>query len=91
MTSQCAQPTVRNLFIRVCATNSTIICLKRGKKGRQRSGAGWPIRIVLTIFHAPPMKEYQHTRLSSTPIVPNVIVRAFIRGLSCRGRTARLV
>lgn len=56
--------------MRVCAMNSTHICLKRGKKGRHRSGADWPIRTTLTIFNAPVMKENQHTRLSSTPMVP---------------------
>ncbi len=86
MTSQWAQPTLRNLFMRVCAMNSMIICLKRGKNGRHRSGADWPMRTVLNILSAPERKMYQHTKLSRAPIVPNVIVRAFMSRPFVSGR-----
>ncbi|GAB2636739.1 hypothetical protein GCM10027068_15430 [Prescottella soli] len=52
--------------------------MKRGKNGRQRSGADCPICTVFAIRQAPLRNEAQQTRLSSAPTVPNVIVRAFM-------------
>ncbi|SIM92593.1 Uncharacterised protein [Mycobacteroides abscessus subsp. bolletii] len=85
MTSQCAQPTVRNLFILVWATTSTTSCLRRGRKGRKRVRSGWPERITRTIFTTPPKNDPHATRLKMTPMIPSVIV-AVLTVLTSRSR-----
>ncbi len=77
MTSQWAQPTVRNFTMRVCAMNSLSIVNSRGKKGWKRPGAGWPCAIVRAIRVTPRPKLAQQTRLIAIPMRPKVIVVAF--------------
>lgn len=76
MTSQCAQPTVRNLFIRVWARNSLSIVHSRGKNGKKRPGAGCPWATVRAIRLTPRPKFAQQTRLINAPMSPKVIVVA---------------
>lgn len=77
ITSQCAQPTVRNFTMRVWAMNSLIIVPRRGPIGQKRElSTFWPSLMVRNIRTTPPRNKYQQKRLITAAVVPMAIVVA---------------
>ncbi len=72
MTSQCAQPTLRTLFIRVCTANSLTRVFMRGMKGPLRVESGCPRRITRTKRAIVAANIPQATTPSRTAIPPSV-------------------
>lgn len=80
MTSQCAAPTLRILFMRVCAANSLIKVFIRGTNGPLRVESGWPRRITRTKRAMVAKNIPQATTPSRTEIPPSVSCTAPIVG-----------
>lgn len=77
ITSQCAQPTLRNRFIRVCAATSTTTVRTRGSTGRSRVPSGLPRRKSRVIRTSPPKNSPQQSAVMRPPMTPKVIVAVF--------------